>query len=64
MSIEDFDAAQRIYDGRCTGCHGVLRHGTSGSPLTPELMRERGTEYIKAVIHYGSSAGMPGWESA
>ncbi len=61
MSVEDFERARRLYYGRCTGCHGVLRQGTAGNPLTPELMRERGTEYIKSVISYGSSKGMPDW---
>ncbi len=27
----------------------------------PELMRERGTEYLKSVMNYGSSSGMPNW---
>lgn len=61
LSVEDFERARSLYYGHCTGCHGVLRQGTAGNPLTPELMRERGTEYLRSVISYGSSAGMPNW---
>lgn len=61
MTVEEFERARRLYYGRCTGCHGVLRLGTAGNPLTPELMRERGTEYLQSVISYGSSRGMPNW---
>lgn len=61
MTVDEFERARRLYYGRCTGCHGVLRHGTAGNPLTPELMRERGTEYLQSVISFGSSRGMPGW---
>lgn len=61
MSVEEFEQARRLYYGNCTGCHGVLREGTAGNPLTPEVMRERGTEYLQAVINYGASSGMPNW---
>jgi nitrite reductase (NO-forming) / hydroxylamine reductase len=63
VSVADFDRARSLYYGHCTGCHGVLRQGTAGNPLTPEVMRERGTEYLKSVIAFGSSTGMPGWGS-
>ncbi|MEE8494890.1 MAG: cytochrome D1 domain-containing protein, partial [Xanthomonadales bacterium] len=29
--------------------------------LTPEITREKGTDYLKALITYGSAAGMPNW---
>ncbi len=61
MSVEEFEEARRLYYGNCTGCHGVLREGTAGNPLTPDVMRERGTEYLQAVINYGASSGMPNW---
>jgi nitrite reductase (NO-forming)/hydroxylamine reductase len=61
ITVEEFAEAQRIYYGNCTGCHGVLREGTAGNPLTPGIMRERGTEYLQAVINYGASSGMPSW---
>lgn len=61
MTVDEFDAARRLYYGNCTGCHGVLREGTAGNPLTPDIMRERGTEYLQAVINYGASSGMPNW---
>ena len=50
-----------LYFERCAGCHGVLRHGATGKPLTPDVTREKGTEYLKALITYGSPAGMPNW---
>ena len=55
MSIAEFDRARELYYARCTGCHSMLREGTAGSPLTPQLMRDRGTEYLQTVINYGSS---------
>jgi nitrite reductase (NO-forming) / hydroxylamine reductase len=50
-----------LYFERCAGCHGVLRHGATGKPLTPDITREKGTDYLKALITYGSPAGMPNW---
>jgi len=64
MTVEEFDHARRLFYANCTGCHGVLREGTAGNPLTPEIMRERGTEYLQAVISYGASSGMPNWGTA
>ena len=61
MAVAEFNRARELYYGRCTGCHGVLREGTAGNPLTPDLMRSRGTEYLQTVINYGSSTGMPNW---
>ena len=50
-----------LYFERCAGCHGVLRHGATGKPLTPDVTRPKGTEFLKALITYGSPAGMPNW---
>lgn len=61
LTVAEFARAQRLYYGQCTGCHGVLREGVGGAALTPELMRERGTEYLRSVISYGSTRGMPNW---
>ncbi len=61
MSKEEFDNARKIYFERCAGCHGVLRKGATGKPLTPDITIERGTEYLKTFINYGSPAGMPNW---
>ncbi|KAB2897977.1 MAG: nitrite reductase, partial [Dokdonella sp.] len=41
--------------------HGVLRKGATGKPLTPDITRAKGTDYLKALITYGSPAGMPNW---
>ena len=57
----EFDTATKLYFERCAGCHGVLRKGATGKPLTTDITREKGTEYLKALITYGSAAGMPNW---
>ena len=61
MSAREFDAAKEIYFQRCAGCHGVLRKGATGKPLTPDITRENGYEHLKNFITYGSPAGMPNW---
>jgi nitrite reductase (NO-forming)/hydroxylamine reductase len=61
LTDEEFAAATQLYFERCAGCHGVLRKGATGKPLTPDITRERGTDYLKALITYGSPAGMPNW---
>jgi len=64
MSKAEFDKARQIYFERCAGCHGVLRKGATGKPLTPDITLARGTEYLKVFINYGSPAGMPNWGTA
>jgi len=61
MTKAEFDKARQIYFERCAGCHGVLRKGATGKPLTPEKTLANGTEYLKVFIKYGSPAGMPNW---
>ena len=61
MTQPEFEIAQQVYFERCAGCHGVLRKGATGKPLTPDITREKGTDYLKALITYGSAAGMPNW---
>jgi nitrite reductase (NO-forming) / hydroxylamine reductase len=61
LTTEEFATAQALYYGHCTGCHGVMREGTAGNPLTPEVMQHRGTEYLRERISYGMSTGMPAW---
>ena len=61
MSQAEFEKGKTIFFERCAGCHGVLRKGATGKPLTPDLTLEKGTEYLKAFIKYGSPAGMPNW---
>ncbi|GAA3998623.1 nitrite reductase [Comamonas faecalis] len=61
MTQAEFDRARQIYFERCAGCHGVLRKGATGKALTPDITLERGTEYLKTFIAYGSPAGMPNW---
>ncbi|MBT8064195.1 MAG: c-type cytochrome [Gammaproteobacteria bacterium] len=61
MTQVEFDSATQVYFERCAGCHGVLRKGATGKALTPDITREKGTDYLKALITYGSAAGMPNW---
>ena len=61
MTLTEFDRAQKIYFQRCAGCHGVLRKGATGKPLTPDITQPKGTEYLKVFINQGSPAGMPSW---
>jgi nitrite reductase (NO-forming)/hydroxylamine reductase len=61
MTKAEFDKARVIYFERCAGCHGVLRKGATGKPLTPDLTMAKGSEILKVFIKYGSPAGMPNW---
>jgi len=61
LSDAEFARASTIYFERCAGCHGVLRKGATGKPLTTDITRTKGTEYLKALINFGSPAGMPNW---
>ena len=61
MTVAEFEHAKRIFFERCAGCHGVLRKGATGKPLTIDITREKGTDYLKTLITYGSPAGMPNW---
>ncbi|WP_341891801.1 cytochrome D1 domain-containing protein [Variovorax sp. YR752] len=64
MTVAEFDTARKIYFERCAGCHGVLRKGATGKPLTPDLTQGKGTDYLKVFIAYGSPAGMPNWQTS
>ena len=61
ISKPEFARATEIFFQRCAGCHGVLRKGATGKPLTPDITRAKGTQYLEALINYGSPAGMPNW---
>ncbi len=61
ISEQEYARATKVFFERCAGCHGVLRKGATGKPLTPDITQPKGTEYLKAFINYGSPAGMPNW---
>ncbi|HMM47820.1 MAG TPA: cytochrome D1 domain-containing protein [Thiobacillaceae bacterium] len=61
LTEAEFTRAKQIYFERCAGCHGVLRKGATGKPLTPDVTLPRGSEYLKVFINFGSPAGMPNW---
>ena len=64
MTQAEFDDARTIYFQRCAGCHGVLRKGATGKPLTPDITVGKGTDYLNIFIAYGSPAGMPNWQTS
>ncbi len=61
ISEDEFARATQLYFERCAGCHGVLRKGATGKPLTTDITQQKGTEYLKALIAFGSPGGMPNW---
>ena len=61
LTRPEFEHAQQLYFQRCAGCHGVLRKGATGKPLTTDITQQRGTDYLKVFINFGSPAGMPNW---
>ncbi len=64
LTAAEFKRAKQIFFERCAGCHGVLRKGATGKPLTPDITLKKGTDYLKVFINYGSPAGMPNWGSS
>ena len=64
LTADEFKHANQIYFERCAGCHGVLRGGATGKALTTDITRERGFEYLRDFITYGSPGGMPNWGSS
>ena len=61
MTQAEFELGRKTYFERCAGCHGVLRKGATGKPLTPDITLGKGTDYLKVFISYGSPGGMPNW---
>ena len=61
MTKADFEVGKKIYFERCAGCHGVLRKGATGKALTTDITLERGSDYLRTFIFYGSPQGMPNW---
>jgi len=64
ISSREFVKAKHIFFKKCAGCHGVLRKGATGKPLTPDITLLKGTDYLKAFITFGSPAGMPNFGSS
>ncbi len=64
ITAAEFNRSKQIFFERCAGCHGVLRKGATGKPLTPDITLTKGTDYLKAFIGYGSPAGMPAWQTS
>ncbi len=64
ITTAEFARAKTIFFQRCAGCHGVLRKGATGKPLTPDITLPKGTAYLKAFIGFGSPGGMPNFGSS
>ncbi len=64
LSDKDFEKCRLIYFDRCAGCHGVLRKGATGTPLTPDKTRKKGAKKLRDFIWTGTGGGMPGWGAA
>ena len=62
MTAAEMAKGNKIFFERCAGCHGVLRKGATGKPLTPDLTIAKGTDYLKVFIGYGSPGGMPAFQ--
>ncbi len=61
LTDAESERAQGIYFQRCAGCHGVLRKGATGKPLTTDITQKVGTSYLETFIKFGSPGGMPNW---
>ncbi|MBI1949449.1 MAG: c-type cytochrome [Deltaproteobacteria bacterium] len=61
LSAKEMDEGKKIFFERCAGCHGVLRKGATGKPLTTDITTKVGKDYLKNFIKFGSPAGMPNW---
>lgn len=61
LTAAELERGKQIYFERCAGCHGVLRKGATGKPLTTNVTKKLGYEYLRDFITYGSPAGMPNW---
>jgi len=59
LSEAEFARGKQLFFERCAGCHGVLRKGATGKPLTPDITLEAGTDTLVSIITYGTPAGMP-----
>ena len=59
MTADEMKQANQIYFQRCAGCHGVLRKGATGKPLTPADVSMKGTAFLKKTITNGTPLGMP-----
>lgn len=62
MTDAEFNTAKQTYFERCAGCHGVLRKGATGKPLTTDITQKYTIDYLTAFITSGSPGGMPNWE--
>ncbi|MBI5286757.1 MAG: c-type cytochrome [Deltaproteobacteria bacterium] len=61
ITADEFKKANWEYFNRCGGCHGMLRKGATGKPLTPDKTRTKTLEKLADIVYNGTEGGMPGW---
>ena len=61
LTETETSVARDLYFQHCVGCHGVTRLGASGPSLNAWLLNHKSTGFVRSMLHYGSSEGMPGW---
>lgn len=64
LSDSEWARGKEIFFQRCAGCHGVLRKGATGKPLTTDITQTKGFDYLKNIITHGTPAGMPNFGTA
>ncbi|UDM06194.1 cytochrome c [Halomonas sp. NyZ770] len=53
MTEAEFQLGTDIYFQHCVVCHGALREGATGKPLTPDITQARGEAALNTFITYG-----------
>lgn len=61
LTPDEQQKVSHMYFDRCAGCHGVLRKGATGPPLTLDKTVPYGTQVLKKFISDGTEGGMPGF---
>ena len=57
LTEAEFEYASQVFLSAVPVVTGCCAKGATGKPLTPDITQQRGTEYLKALISYGTPAG-------
>ncbi len=58
------DELVRLVRQDCGSCHGMTLQGGLGTPLTPDVLRDKPADSLVATIVYGRpGTAMPAWKS-
>ena len=63
LDAAEYARATELYFEHCAGCHGVNREGGGGSSLYGWEIAMRGASEVAAIVHEGTTVGMPGWSA-